>query len=294
MRDIQQLIPLAGIEIAKMTGTGNDFVLVDNRKAQVSPELMPLLAEAVCRRRRSVGADGLVLLEPSERVDPDLGPVDFKWHFFNADGSSAEMCGNAGRCAARFAFDHGLAGKAMVFDTIAGPIQAWLGDDGSVKLEMVKPFDAFTDLELEASGQKVGMHGINSGVPHAVLLWENLEAAPVKDMGREIRFHEHFAPAGTNVNFACEMGGQLLVRTYERGVEDETLACGTGAVASALMLGPALGLTSPVTVKVASGEELRVYFEEQGDSFVKVFLEGAADYVFQGTLHQEAFSWLQY
>lgn len=294
MSDIQSLIPLAGIEIVKMTGTGNDFVVLDNREAKVPREAMPLLAKAVCQRRRSVGADGLIILEPTDRVDPDLGPVDFRWHFFNADGSAAEMCGNGGRCAARFAYDRGLARREMVFDTIAGPIQAWLGDNGLVKLQMVRPFDAYSDLELEAAGQKLRMHGINSGVPHAVLLWEDIQAAPLKDLGREIRFHQHFAPAGTNVNFARAVGGELVVRTYERGVEDETLACGTGAVASALMLGPALGLTSPVTVKVASGERLKIYFEGQGDSFSQVFLEGAADYVFQGTLHEEAFSWIQF
>jgi diaminopimelate epimerase len=294
MSDIQSLIPLAGIEIVKMTGTGNDFVVLDNRETKVPREVMPLLAKTVCMRRRSVGADGLIILEPTDRVDPELGPVDFKWHFFNADGSAPEMCGNGGRCAARFAYDRGLAGREMVFDTIAGPIQAWLGEDGLVKLQMVRPFDAYSDLELEAGGRKVSMRGINSGVPHAVLLWEDILEAPVKELGREIRFHQHFAPAGTNVNFAWAVGGELVVRTYERGVEDETLACGTGAVASALMLGPALELASPVTVKVASGERLKVYFEGQGDSFSQVFLEGAADYVFQGTLHEEAFSWMKF
>ncbi|MEW5914052.1 MAG: diaminopimelate epimerase [Thermodesulfobacteriota bacterium] len=294
MTDITSLLPLAGIEIVKMTGTGNDFVLVDNRQAQVPPALMPLLAKAVCQRRRSVGADGLVLLEPSDRVDPERGRVDFRWHFFNSDGSAAEMCGNAGRCAARFAHDRGLAGEQMVFDTIAGPIRAWLKGGGEVKLEMIRPFDAYRDLELTAGGRALSLAGINSGVPHTILAVEDLEAVPVRELGRELRFHPHFAPAGTNVNFVAAGDGELLVRTYERGVEDETLACGTGAVASALMTGPALGLASPVKVRVRSGETLKVYFEGQGDSLGPVFLEGAASYVFQGTLLQDAFAWLQY
>ncbi|RJX33939.1 MAG: diaminopimelate epimerase [Desulfarculus sp.] len=294
MEDISSLLPLAGIEIVKMTGTGNDFVLVDNRQAQVPPELMPLLAKAVCQRRRSVGADGLVLLEPSGRVDPERGRVDFRWHFFNADGSAAEMCGNAGRCAARFAHDRGLAGEKMVFDTIAGPIRAWLGSGDEVKLEMIRPFGAYRGLELMVGGRTLRLAGVNSGVPHTILAVEDLEAAPVRELGRELRFHPHFAPAGTNVNFTAAGRGELLVRTYERGVEDETLACGTGAVASALMMGPALGLSSPVSVLVRSGERLKVYFEGQGDSLGPVFLEGAAAYVFQGALHQEAFAWLQY
>ncbi|MCF8031538.1 MAG: diaminopimelate epimerase [Desulfarculaceae bacterium] len=289
-QDIQRLQALEGAPLVKMTGTGNDFVLMDNREARVPGELMPLLAKGVCQRRRSVGADGLVLLEPSERVDQERGRVDWQWHFFNADGSAAEMCGNAGRCAARFARDIGLAGEQMLFDTIAGPIRAWVGDQ--VKLEMVQPFGAYQDLELEAAGQKVRLAGINTGVPHAVVAVDDIEQAPVKAMGRELRYHQHFAPAGTNVNFVSPGGDELLVRTYERGVEDETLACGTGSVASALMLGQALGLKSPVTVSVRSGEKLKVYFDRQGDNFGPVFLEGAADYVFSGTLKAGALAWL--
>lgn len=289
--EIKSLQQLAGMELVKMTGTGNDFILVDNRAARVPPELMSNLALGLCRRRRSVGADGLILLEPSGREDQQRGPVDWRWHFFNADGSAAEMCGNGGRCAARFAHDIGLAGEEMVFDTTAGPIRAWI-KDGDVKLEMIPPFGAFRGLELTAGGETVRLAGINTGVPHAVVAVEDIEQAPVARVGREVRFHEHFAPAGTNVNFACAVDGELVVRTYERGVEDETLACGTGAVASALMLGPAMGLKSPVTVSVRSGEKLKVYFERQGEEFGPVFLEGAAHYVYSGRLHAEALAWL--
>lgn len=287
-----QLAPLAGLSFTKMTGTGNDFILMDNRQAKVPKVVMPLLAEAVCKRSRSVGADGLILLSPSARVDQNLGKVDFLWDFFNADGSSAEMCGNGGRCAARFALDKGLAGPEMVFDTLAGPIRAWV-EGPAAKLEMVKPFDAFHGLELEAAGSMVCLDGVNTGVPHAVVPVDDLEAAPVAEMGRELRFHQHFAPAGTNVNFCAPQGGELWVRTYERGVEDETLACGTGAVAAALMAGAKGLLQSPVTVRVRSGEKLIVHYELGGDGvFSEVFLEGPASYVYEGVLNQEAFAWM--
>ncbi|KMY67256.1 hypothetical protein AAU61_10315 [Desulfocarbo indianensis] len=288
----EQLQSLAGLSFTKMTGTGNDFILLDNREAKLPESLISGLARAICPRGRSVGADGLICLSPSARVDPKLGKVDFRWDFFNADGSSAEMCGNGGRCAARFAVDAGLAGPEMVFDTLAGPIRAWV-KGSSVKLEMVPPFGAYQDLHLEAAGQAVRLDGVNTGVPHAVLLVDDLEAAPVRELGRALRFHAHFAPAGSNVNFVAPHQGELWVRTYERGVEDETLACGTGVVASALMTGARGLLRSPVTARVRSGETLTVYFDDKGrDGFGDVFLEGPAHYVYKGVLHEEAFAWL--
>ncbi len=287
-----RLEALEGLAFAKMTGSGNDFVLLDNRRAGLDPKFMPLLAKGLCARGNSVGADGLIVLEPSDRVDPKLGPVDFRWHFFNADGSSAEMCGNGGRCAARWAFEIGLAGYSMVFDTLAGPIRAWV-NGSTVKLEMVSPKGAYQGVRLEDVPGQPELCGINTGVPHAVIFTEDLETAPVKQVGRLVRFHQHFAPAGANVNFAQALGGQLWVRTYERGVEDETLACGTGAVAAALMAGPRFGMESPVTVRVRSGEELKVHFRSEGEGFSEVFLEGAARHVYAGSLHREAFAWLK-
>jgi len=292
-RKLQALQALHGLKFAKMNGSGNDFVLIDNRAAGIAPELMPALAQGLCARGRSVGADGLIILEPSDRVDPRLGRVDFRWHFFNADGSSAEMCGNGGRCAARFAADRGLAGPAMVFDTIAGPIRAWV-DGATVKLEMVPPGGAYRDLVLEGPAGPVELAGINTGVPHAVVAVEDMESTPVRELGRFLRFHQHFAPAGTNVNFVRGADGELWVRTYERGVEDETLACGTGAVASALMAGQWGWLQSPVTVRVRSGERLKVYYGVEGGRFKEVFLEGAASYVYEGELNREAFAWMAF
>jgi diaminopimelate epimerase len=291
-KEIQALEALHGLALAKMNGSGNDFVLVDNRQAKLPLDLLPLLARGLCARGLSVGADGLIVLEPSGRVDPRLGPVDFRWHFFNADGSSAEMCGNGGRCAARFALDQGLAGARMVFDTLAGPIRAWV-EGQSVKLEMVPPRGAYAGVVLDDLPQRVVIDGVNTGVPHAVIVYEKLDAAPVRELGRLVRFHQHFAPAGTNVNFAALREGELWLRTYERGVEDETLACGTGAVASALVAGTSMGLASPVSVRVKSGERLKVHFKLKPGGFEEVFLEGAAVYAYEGRLHREAFAWLR-
>ncbi len=290
--DARALEALHGLAFAKMNGSGNDFVVIDNRRAGLAPEILPLLARGACARGLSVGADGLIVLEPSDRVDSKLGRVDFRWHFFNADGSSAEMCGNGGRCAARFAHDHGLAGPVMLFDTLAGPIRAQVQGQ-VVKLEMVPPRGAYRGLNLPELPRGLTIDGINTGVPHAVILFEDLQSAPVREMGRLVRFHQHFAPAGTNVNFAALREGELWVRTYERGVEDETLACGTGAVASALMAGEGLGLVSPVPVRVKSGERLKVHFTAQPGGFANVFLEGSAAYVYEGSLHREAFDWLR-
>jgi len=290
--NVNDLTPMAGLGFTKMTGTGNDFILLDNREDKIPQQIMSLLARALCRRGRSVGADGLICLQPSARVDSKLGRVDFRWDFFNADGSSAEMCGNGGRCAARFARDTGLAGPEMVFDTLAGAIRAWV-QGGTVKLEMTPPTGAYQGLALEAEGATVSLDGVNTGVPHAVLMVEDIKSAPVRELGRVLRFHEHFAPAGSNVNFAQPVGGELVVRTYERGVEDETLACGTGAVASALVAGARGLLEPPVTVRVASGEKLMVHFTAGEAGPGEVFLEGPASYVYEGRLSPEAWAWLE-
>jgi diaminopimelate epimerase len=276
-----------------MTGSGNDFIVMDNREGVIQPEIMSTLAMGLCCRRRSLGADGLIILSMTDREDPKLGPVDFKWDFFNSDGSSAEMCGNGGRCAARAAHDWGFAGPEMVFDTLAGPIRASV-QGSTVKLEMVPPFGEYAGLELEIEGNRVILEGINTGVPHAVMRVDDIESVPVTQWGAPIRFHQHFAPAGTNANFAARKGDELMVRTYERGVEDETLACGTGVVAAAITAGRGLGLTSPITARVRSGETLKVYYSDNGGKLGEVFLEGMAAYVYEAVLHREAFAWLNF
>jgi diaminopimelate epimerase len=264
---------VSGIPFSKLNGSGNDFILIDNRRGIVSSEGLPSLARTLCRRRFSVGADGLIAIEDTEKAD-------FRWQFFNADGSSAEMCGNGGRCAARFAVEKGIAGPELSFETLAGRIRAVVAGK-RVKLEMVLPTDLRLPMEIPlASGTRQG-GSINTGVPHVVLAEEDLEAVDVRGLGREIRNHALFSPAGTNVNFVRRTGeAEIEVRTYERGVEDETQACGTGVVASVLIGACWWGLPSPVAARTTGGEILTVYFSGQGERFEEVFLEGETLWVY--------------
>ena len=257
----------------KMSGSGNDFILMDHRKPFLGEERMKAFARKVCRRKVSVGADGLILVEESKKAD-------FRWRFFNADGSSAEMCGNGGRCAARFAVERGVAGPRHCFETLAGPIRAEV-KERRVKLEMSLPTDLCLQVDIPlASGLRRGA-SINTGVPHVVLSVEDLEAVDVRALGREIRNHPLFSPAGTNVNFVSRTGESILsVRTYERGVEDETMACGTGAVAGALIADCWWGLVSPVEVRTTGGEILQIHFSRDGERFEDVFLEGDTVWVY--------------
>ena len=268
------------IDFYKMSGSGNDFILVDNRAKLIEAALAPELARNLCRRKVSVGADGLILIENDDEVD-------FRWNFFNADGSTAEMCGNGGRCVARLANILGICGPSLSFRTLAGIIRAEVSGS-RVKLQMTEPRDLRLDLELEVNGQRFNTHFINTGVPHTVFILdgpEMLAQQEVVGQGRKVRYHSQFAPAGTNVNFIAVLGEQALaIRTYERGVEDETLACGTGATAVALV-GAAKGMVSPpVDVHTKSGETLTIYFDSDKLLPEEVYMEGETTVVYQGRL----------
>jgi diaminopimelate epimerase len=268
--------------ITKMSGSGNDFILIDNRSKLVPDSEMAALARSLCRRMVSVGADGLIFVESSDRYD-------FKWRFFNADGSEAEMCGNGGRCTARFAFLKGIAGKEMIFETLAGPIQAWV--DGPIaKLQLTEPKDQRLNQQIESDGKPIDFDFLNTGVPHTLIWVEDVEKIDVTGLGPKIRYHEHFRPAGTNVDFVqLTATGLLSLRTYERGVEGETLACGTGAVAAAGVAFLKNRLASPVKVRTRGGEILTIYLEGQaGQRIDRVYLEGAVRLVFQGEVFQDA------
>ncbi len=264
----------------KMSGSGNDFVMIDNRDSRLDIE-PAVLAQRICRRGMSVGADGVILVEPSSRAD-------FRMRIFNADGSEAEMCGNGGRCVARFAEILGIAGTRMAFETLAGIIRAEV-DGTRVKLQISQPHTLQLRQSVEVDGVVHQVHSINTGVPHGVIFCSDLEQVAVQALGRRIRFHPAFQPAGTNVDFAAVIDSQTLaIRTYERGVEGETLACGTGAVAAALVAA-ALGLVrSPVQVRVRSGETLTVYFGGGGPEFHDVFFEGDVRLIYQGELMEDA------
>ncbi len=272
-----------GLSFTKMTASGNDFILINNFSGRISPQFAPWLASKLCRRALSVGADGLILLEKPKRPE-----ACFAWRFFNADGSEAEMCGNGGRCAARFAVKEGLCKETLAFETKAGLIKAEVKGQ-KVKIQLTPPQDLNLELELVVEQRPLKLSFVNTGVPHAVLIMpeEELKNFPVNKLGRAIRFHEAFAPKGTNVNFVAVTGpNHLLVRTYERGVEAETLACGTGATASALIAALKRLVSPPVEVKTSGGEIIKIYFDPHRPE--KIFLEGIARFVYQASLSAEA------
>ncbi len=265
------------IEFTKMHGSGNDFILMDNRRRLIKHSEAPYKARKLCKRRFGIGADGFILIEDSKKAD-------FKWYFFNADGSEAEMCGNGGRCAARFAYMNDICGKKLSFETLAGIIRAEVKGK-LVKLEMTNPSDLRPNIKFSTGLDELTIDFINTGVPHAVIITEDLDHVPVFEWGRLIRYDDMFAPEGTNVDFVqVKNEHHIYIRTYERGVEDETLACGTGAVASALIAGLKKMVQSPVKVTTWGNEELTIYFSIQGDMFKDVFLEGSAVHVFTGRL----------
>ena len=269
------------IEFWKMSGSGNDFILIDNRGGQVKDEEMGRLVERACRRRESVGADGVIFVVGSDQYD-------FGWHYYNADGGEVEMCGNGGRCVSRFAFLKGIAGPKMTFETLAGPISAEV-NGRMVKVLMPKPTGLSMDLDLERQQGWKSVDYMNTGVPHVVVGVEDLSNHPVKKQGRTIRYHSRFSPEGTNANFMKAVGpDKLEIRTYERGVEDETLACGTGAIACALVASTRGMVSSPVKVKTRGGEILTIHFHRRDDSFDQVWLEGNTSIVYKAQLNDEA------
>jgi diaminopimelate epimerase len=261
----------------KMSASGNDFIVIDNRMSVVDalfPNVKDFVQKA-CRRRHSVGADGVILIEKSDSLD-------FVWRFYNADGSEAEMCGNGGRCAARFAFVAGIAAERMSFGTLAGTMHAQVDRNGKVKLQLTRPRELKLDYPIALADKEIFLSSVNTGVPHAILLTDHVDRAPVEDLGRSIRYHKAFSK-GTNVDFVEIVDREnVKVRTYERGVEGETYACGTGAVAVGVIL-KEKGLTGEaVNVWTRGGEILRVYVNED------VYLEGSARVIYEGRLWAEA------
>jgi diaminopimelate epimerase len=263
------------LEFTKMNGAGNDFVLIDNRagRVQLSTEQIVRL----CDRHRGVGADGVMLLVPSR-----TGKADWAWDFFNSDGSTGEMCGNGARCFGRFVQKTVGANGSFTFETGAGIITAVLSGD-RVTVNLTKPKDLRLNEPVKLSTGVETIHSLNTGVPHAVLYVPDADQAMVMSLGPEIRRHAHFGPRGTNVNFVQVLGpNHIRVRTFERGVEGETLACGTGVSAAGMISARVHKFTSPVKVQVQGGDTLEVSFKDSGADFDEVRLTGPADFVFEG------------
>jgi len=265
---------LLKVDFWKMEGSGNDFVLIDNRGEIIKER--GKFARKICQRKKGIGADGLILIEESE-------DADFTMRIFNPDGSEAEMCGNGARCAARFSFLKGISGKKCTFKTLAGKIEAEVNGN-KVKVKMSNPSEFMKDVKLNIDNKEYKGHYINTGVPHFVLFCKDIDKVSVKELGYKIRFHKFFQSEGTNVDFAEIKDEKVFSRTYERGVEDETLGCGTGAVASALVSSILYEFSSPVIVKMKGGE-VRIWFEKEGEGFKNIFLEGEANIVYKGHLN---------
>ena len=262
------------MHFTKMNGAGNDFVLLDNRSGKLQLDRKAIAR--ICDRHRGIGADGLLVVEPAQNG------ANYRMRYYNRDGGEAEMCGNGARCFARFAGALQPGNGNISFETMAGVICAELLGE-NVCLSMSAPHSTQMNQQLELAGTPYTVHSINTGVPHAVAFVDDLDAIDLEKVGAALRFHPHFAPKGTNANFAEERDAQTIaVRTYERGVENETLACGTGVVASALIFHELSGAASPIRVKVKGGDLLEVGFKTQPGGFSHVTLTGPAEYVFEG------------
>lgn len=266
------------LNFTKMNGAGNDFVVINN--LDLSWSLSKEQIERLCDRHRGVGADGLLAVEPAEQG------ADVKFRYYNADGGEAEMCGNGARCFGRYV-SRLLGGDRteLTFETIAGTLRAEIVGD-EVCIEMSKPFGLELNSPVEIDSLGAPVHNLNTGVPHAVSFVDDVESTDIIKNGSAIRYHEHFQPNGTNANFAQVMTpDHLVVRTYERGVEGETLACGTGITACALIHNLLTGAPSPVKITVRGGDDLIIGFEPLEDQgFANVTMTGPADFVFDGQI----------
>jgi diaminopimelate epimerase len=267
----------------KLSASGNDFIVILNFENQFTLEEKKILAQRLCRSKFSISADGLIFLEKSKNSE-----AAFSWYFFNSDGSEAEMCGNGARCVARLVEELGLFKSPFYFETKAGLIYAEVKGK-RVKVALTSPMDLKLNFVIRTDYDWFLAHFVNTGVPHVVIFWEDIVSAPVEKIAPKVRYHEMFKPAGTNVNFVKvveeENKKYLKIRTYERGVEAETLACGTGASAGAY-IAYKLGLVGEkVEVLTKGGEVLTIYIEDKAN---KIYLEGETRFIYEGQLKEDA------
>lgn len=289
------------IPFMKLSGAGNDFVIINNLE-NIVDSTDTNFVKKVCERRMSVGADGVLLVEKADGIGTGMSPlpeetaeetadVDFRMRYFNADGGEVETCGNGARCISRFAYLNGIVTEKMRFLTNAGVYESEVVGD-NVKVRMSQPTDIRLNVPLQL---KDGVHTVgfaNSGVPHVVFFVDDLDGTDVFDMGQQTRYHADFTPAGTNANFIrIQSSERLDIRTYERGVEGETLACGTGSIASAIVSAALGKVTSPVSVKTASGVVLKIHFDMSDGEPKNVYLEGDARVIYAGELTQDAWNY---
>lgn len=284
------------MKFTKMVAAGNDFIVIDNRVLKIATkEKLAALSRKVCQRTFGVGADGLLVVERSRKAD-------VRMRIFNADGSEAEMCGNGSRCFALwYARSLKKTNASLAIETLAGTIHAQVQGE-QVKVNLTAPHSLRLDVPvsglagISGATRTLKANFINTGVPHAVIFVENVDLVDVNNLGRQVRYHKAFAPAGTNVNFVEMLNKHFIeIRTYERGVEAETLACGTGSVASALIAGYKIAAAAAVRplgaqqlavdVQTRSGQVLKIYFTLQKTKFSDVWLEGKAESICEGDYH---------
>ncbi|MDP4183701.1 MAG: diaminopimelate epimerase [Bacteroidota bacterium] len=253
------------IHFYKYQGAGNDFVLIDNRNHQFDGSNNKLVNQ-MCDRRFGIGADGLMLLENHDTLD-------FTMRYFNSDGREASMCGNGGRCIVAFAKRLGLINHSTAFMAVDGEHEASIDEKELVNLRMI-------DVKQIEIGDDY--YFLNTGSPHYVRFVDDINTINVVEEGKKVRYNDRFRAEGTNVNFVEIVGNSIKVFTYERGVEDETLACGTGITASAICAGIKTNQTKASFPVLAKGGNLEVSFEKAGEGFTNIYLKGPATYVFEG------------
>lgn len=264
----------------KYSGSGNDFILFDDRSDHFPLEDCSLIS-SLCHRQQGIGADGVILLQNSRKAN-------FRMRVFNADGSEAEMCGNGIRCLVQWIEDEGISCTPLLIETMEATLLCTRKTQG-VCVEMQNPKDLAFNQSVLLENQSYSLHTIHTGVPHAVLFVEDLEKAPVASLGRHLRHHPLFAPHGVNVNFAYLSPERVIfTRTFERGVEAETLACGTGAVAAAIITAKVYSLQPPLLVRPRSKETLHIDFEQ--DPVKNVRMTGPARKIFDGFVNLLNFS----
>ena len=266
------------MKFTKMHGAGNDFIMIDDRDLSVPFEDYPLMA-AIASRRTGIGCEGIILVQPSSKAD-------FRMRFLNPDGTEVELCGNGARCVAAFACDLGIARKSMTIETMAGLVDAEMVEDG-VKVWMPDPSCRHYGVTLSCGGKEYNGHAISIGCPHFVVPMDGpaLESLDVGRVGAMLRQHDHFAPEGVNVDFVSYVKpNRIRMRTYERGVEAESGACGTGAVAAAVVGVECMGLTLPAKVSTSSGFELSIDGDWRTGGCTGMTLTGPAKRVFEGEI----------
>lgn len=263
----------AKVAFAKYSGCGNDFIIME---APPCPEDTGLLATALCSRKQGIGADGLIILSPAQKGD-------FRIAFFNADGSEAEMCGNGARSAVHYFHTKNPQQRFYTFETKERLLKAEV-HESEVAISMGEVLAIELRKELFINRTKLPLVSMNTGVPHALLFTDDLEAIDMETMGKKVRYHSSFAPAGTNFSAVKMTKDQVLIRTYERGVEAETLACGTGATAAAIAAALLFNVAPPVKVKVRSGDTLTIDFSLAAGKPAGVKLSGPCHEVFRGEI----------